>query len=228
MMIILGSGGILGDAASAILKEGELAAAIEESKLTRRSSNGDLPQESIRTCLALAGVKPEQVDCVAIVRPLSSSTEGAMHLQLRAGFPNSRIAVLEHHTAHAASAYYASPFDEATVLTLDRAGDFRAGSLWRGIGNHLTLEKEIYYPDSLGDLYGRVTELLGFQANADEHKVQWLSVSADESRRDLFLEMMPRRDGEWLHIDRSFFSTERLTRGGFGPKFFERLGLEHG
>src|SRR5215472_8769071 len=193
-MNILGIGGILGDAASALLKDGELAAAIEQSKLTRRQHAAGLPQESIRTCLELAGIKPEQVDCVAIVRPLSSSGEDAMHLHLRAAFPNSRIVVLEHHTAHAASAYYASPFDQATVLTLDRAGDFRSGSMWRGERNRLRLEKEIYYPDSLGDLYGRVTQLLGFEANADEHKVQWLSVSGDDSLAGLFLEMMPARN----------------------------------
>ena len=56
-MIILGIGGILGDAASALLNDGELAAAVEESKLTRHKNTGDLPQESIRTCLSLAGVK---------------------------------------------------------------------------------------------------------------------------------------------------------------------------
>jgi carbamoyltransferase len=94
---------------------------------------------------------------------------------LRARFPNSRIVVVEHHTAHAASAYYPSPFEEATVLTLDRAGDFRCGTRWHAAGTQLSLERELYYPDSLGDLYGRVTELLGFRANLEEHKVQWLS-----------------------------------------------------
>jgi carbamoyltransferase len=226
-VIILGIGGILGDTASAVLKDGVLAAAIEEAKLTRRRGSGELPLESMRTCLALAGAKPEDVDAVAIVRPLPAS-ESDLHLHLRAAFPNSRIVVVEHHTAHAASAYYPSPFDEATVVTLDRAGDFRSGSMWRGAGNRLTLEKEIYYPDSLGDVFGRVTELLGFHANADEHKVQWLSVSGDERFRDLFLEMMPLRNGEWLRIDRSFFSTERLTRGSFSAKFFARLGLDDG
>src|SRR5436190_6202222 len=175
-MIILGIGGILGDAASAVLKDGQLAAAVEESKLVRRThwgGHGDLPERSIATCLELAGAKPEQVDAVAIVRPVPESD---FHLKLRTQFPNARIVVLEHHLAHAASAYFPSPFDEATVLTLDRGGDFRSGSLWRAAGNRMTLEKEIYYPDSLGDLYGRVTELLGFRANSDEHKVQWLSV----------------------------------------------------
>jgi carbamoyltransferase len=227
-VIILGIGGILGDAASAIVKDGELAAAVEESKLTRRRHAGGLPQESIRACLALAGVQAEEVDAVAIVRPLSPVSEGALHLQLRAAFPNSRIVVVEHHAAHAASAYYPSPFDEATVLTLDRAGDFRSGSKWHAQGNRLTLQNEIYYPDSLGDLYGRVTELLGFHDNVDEHKVQWLSVSGDDRFRGLFLEIMPAQAGGGLRIDRSYFSTERLTRGSFSTKFFERIGLEDG
>src|SRR5206468_3869748 len=98
--------------------------------------------------------------------------------------------VVEHHLAHAASAYYASPFDEATVLTLDHGGDFRCGSKWRAQGTRMTLEHEHYLPDSLGELYGRVTELLGMQANAEEHKVQWLSVAGDASFTELFLDIL--------------------------------------
>ena len=87
------------------------------------------------------------------------------------------MVMVEHHAAHAASAYYPSPFEEATVLTLDRDGDFRSAARWHASGNQLQLEKDLYYPDSLGDLYSRVTELLGFTAGADEHKVQWLSAA---------------------------------------------------
>src|SRR5437016_5513840 len=119
-MIILGIGGLGGDAAAAILKDGELAAAVEESKLVRRRTHwggGDvMPERAIATCLDLAGADPTQVDTVAIVRPIPSND---IHLRLRAEFPGSRIVVLEHHLAHAASAYYCSPFEEATVLTLD-------------------------------------------------------------------------------------------------------------
>src|SRR5580700_5883996 len=158
-MIILGIGGILGDAAAAILRDGELVAAVEESKLVRRRLNwggaSGLPEHSIAMCLQLAGVKPPQVDAVAVARP--------------------------------ASAYFASPFDEATVLTLDRGGDFRCGSRWRAEGSRMTLEQEYYAPDSPGDLYGRVTELLGLEANADEHKVQWMSMHGDDRYKGLFL-----------------------------------------
>jgi carbamoyltransferase len=223
-MIILGIGGLLGDAAAAIIKDGQLAAAVEEVKVTRQYRVGGLPEASIASCLSLAGAKPEDVDCVAIVRPLSTGPEAGLHLQLRARFPNSRLVVVSHHAAHAASAFYASPFDQATVLTLDRTGDFRCGALWRASGAQLNLEKEIYYPDSLGDLYGRVTELLGFKANADEHKVQWLSVQGDDRFRSLFLEILSSKPGEWLRVDRSFLDAERMTHGGFSEKFFARLG----
>jgi carbamoyltransferase len=225
-MIILGIGGLLGDAASAILKDGALVAAIEESKLVRRRTHwgghGELPEHSIAKCLELAGATPQQVDAVAIVRPIPESD---FHLKLRARFPESRIVVLEHHLAHAASAYYPSPFEEATVLTLDRGSDLRCGSRWQASGTRMTLEHEQYSPDSLGDLYGRVTELLGFDADVDEHKVQWLSVGGDGRYRDLFLEILCLSDSG-PRLDRSFFSTERLNRGGFSARFYERLGLK--
>ncbi len=216
----------MGGGASALLKDGELAAAVEESKLVRRSTApaGDLPERSISACLDLAHARPEDVDAVAVVRPVP---ETGFHLKLRARFPNSRIVAVEHHLAHAASAYYPSPFDEATVLTLDRAGDFRCGSRWHARGTQMTVEAEQYYPDSIGDLYGRVTELLGFEANLDEHKVQWLSVTGDSRYRDLFLEVLcPSEAGP--RLNRSYFSTERLKHGGFSTRFYERLGLRDG
>jgi carbamoyltransferase len=227
-MLILGIGGILNDAAAAILKDGRLAAAVEEKKMSRRHAPGELPEASIATCLRLAGVSREKVDCVAIARPFGAGPETALHLALRADFPNSQILLVEHHAAHAASAFYASDFPEATVLTLDRAGDFRCGARWKASGNQLVLEKELYYPDSLGDLYGRVTELLGFQSKADEHKIQWLSAAGSDDFTDLFLEIMEMKEGGWPRLDRSFFDSDRMSHGGFSAKFYERLGLADG
>ncbi len=224
-MIILGIGGILSEAAAAILKDGVLVGAAEERKLARQSHPGELPDESISTCLKLAGATHEQVDAVAIVRPIAAGPEAAQHLALRAKFPNSRIVLVDHHTAHAASAFYPSPFAEATVLTLDRAGDFRCGARWRASAGQLVLEQEQYYPDSLGDLYRRVTELLGFDPDADAHKIQWLSASGDDGFAPLFLEILGQKQGEWPRIDRSFFDADRLGRGGFSARFYERLGL---
>lgn len=228
-MVILGIGGLLNDAACAIVKDGRLVAAVEQKKLARRFHPGELPDEAIAICLEMAGVPTAAVDCVALVRPFSSGVETAIHLELRGAFPNGQIVLVEHHVAHAASAYYASPFDQATVLTLDRGGDFRCGARWRASGNQLTLERELYYPDSLGDLYGRVTALLGFEANADEHKVQWLSATCPDDRyHELFLEILSLRNGNWPRIDRSFFHGERQGRGGFSARFYQRLDLDDG
>ncbi len=227
-MIILGISGILGDAASAILKDGEIAAAVEESKLVRRrpewAGHGELPVHSMETCLELAGVRPEQVDAVSVVRPIPDSD---FHLKLQARFPNARIVAMGHHQAHAASAYYPSPFDEAVVLTLDHGGDLCCGGRWQARGTHIAMELEQYAPDSVGDLYGRVTELLGFGANSEEHKVQWLSVCGDSRYRELFLEILNVCEAG-PRIDHSFFSTDRVQKGGFGSRFYQRLGLQDG
>jgi carbamoyltransferase len=221
-MTIVGLGGILKEAACAVLKDGRIAAAIEEKKVARNRPAGELPVTSIAECLKLAGTKPDEVGCVALVRPFAHSHETALHLQLRAMFPHARLVLVEHQMAHAASAYYVSQFEEATVLTLDRAGDFRCGARFHAEGTRLQSEVEQYYPDSFGDLYGRVTELLGFAPGADEHKVQWLSTSGDDRFVPLFREILSDHS---LHRDPSFFDASRVGAGGFSARFYDRLGL---
>ena len=151
----------MGDAACAVLKDGELKAAIEENKLDHVWKPGGLPQASIAECLRLAGTSRDQVECVAVVRPFARAPESQVHSILRDQFPKAEIVVVEHHQAHAASAFFASPFEEATVLTLDHAGDFRCGARWQAKDTQIQAEREWYYPDSLGRLYGAVTQLLG-------------------------------------------------------------------
>src|ERR1700676_4330135 len=223
-MTILGLGGLLDDAACAVLKNGELKAAVEEAKLTRGFRPGSLPTASVEECLRVAGSTREEVDAIALVRPFALGTEPDFHLSLRDQFPRAEIVVVEHHQAHAASAFFASPFEEATVLTLDHSGDFRCGARWSASQNQIQVDREWYYPDSLGRLYGAVTELLGFRAGADEHKVQWLSTSGDERFTGLFREIV----SESARLDPSFFDGHRLAGGGFSAKFFDRLDLTEG
>src|SRR5947209_13775698 len=160
-MIIVGLGGILKDAACAVLRDGRLVAAIEERKLNRHWTAGTIPAASIAECLRMAGASPSEVDCVATVRPFAEGSERAFHLRLRGMFPRSRMVLVDHQTAHAASAYYPSNFEHATVVTMDRAGDLRCGARFHGAGPNLRLESEQYLPDSFGDLYSRVTQFLG-------------------------------------------------------------------
>lgn len=227
-MIILGIGGILDDAACAILKDGELVAAVEQKKLARRRRAGELPEEAIAACLRMAGVGEAALDCVAITRPFASGPAGGLHLKIRQKYPNARIVLVGHHLAHAASAYYVSPFEEATVLSIDRGSDFRSGARWHASGNTLQLEQDIYYPDSFGDLFGRVTEFLGFEPRADEHKVQWLSTSGDDRFIPVFLDILAMGEERVPRFDRSYFDGDRLSHGGFSAKFYERLGLKDG
>ena len=216
-MNILGIGGVLGDAAAAVVRDGRIAAAIEEAKLTRRPHSGKLPEAAVAECLKIAGITAADVDFVALARPLPPGSELPVALR---EFRNARVVSIDHHAAHAASAYLASPFDNAVVVTLDREGDLRCGARWRGAGSQLTLEREILYPDSIGELYGRVTELLGMQSRADEHRVQWLSASGQPKYAGVFAGMI---DGQT--IDQSYFDSGRQGHGGFGVKFFDKLGL---
>src|SRR6202042_513957 len=109
----------------------------------------------------------------------------------------------------------------AAVITLDREGDLRCGSKWRGENNRLVLEEEILYPDSIGELYGRVTELLGFQRRADEHRGQWLSATGEPRYQAVVAAIV--HDNA---IDQSYFDSGRQGHGGFGSKFFDALGLD--
>ncbi len=210
-MNILGIGGVLSDAAAAVIKNGQIAASVEEAKLTRRSEPGRLPEAAIAACLKMAGLAPGDINHVALARPLP--TGSALPAALRV-FTKARVDTVDHHAAHAASAYYASPFEEATVITLDREGDLRCGAKWHGAGNTLTLEEEILYPDSIAELYGRVTELLGMRARSDEHRVQWLSVTGQPRFASLFNQIVRGRS-----IDASFYDD-----GAFSTKFHSGLG----
>jgi carbamoyltransferase len=218
-MMILGLGGLQGGGACAVLKDGAIVAAIEESKLSRTPRPG-VPEAAVAECLRLAGVSRDVVDCVAVVRPVDPS----LHFSLRELFPRAEVAVVEHHLAHAASAFFASPFEKATVLTLDHTGDFGCGARWNAQSNQLQLEKEWQYPDSLAWLYSAVTELLGHRAGADEHKVQWLSTSGSDRFHELFHEIAAPSG----RLDATFFDGHPSANGGFSAKFFERLGLDDG
>ena len=222
----MGLGGLLSDPSCCVLKDGRLASAVEQAKVSRHDRPGDFPDEAFQFALNAAAIKPESIDCAAVARPFAPASESLGLLELQARFPGSEIAVVEHHQAHAASAYYCSPFESAMVLSMDRAGDYRSAVLYRGEGNQLTSVREMYFPDSLGDLFNRVTDLLGFESRADEHKVQWLSVSGKPRYAPVFEKMLGRNGSTWPRFDRSYFDADRLTHGGFSARFFEECGID--
>ena len=127
--VLVGLGGLLSDAGCCVIKNGRWASAVEQSKVARRERYEPFPDEAFGTALGAAGVKANDVECIAIARPFSAESESGTLLNLRSRFPQSEVVVVEHHTAHAASAYFASGFEQATVLSIDRAGDYRSAVL---------------------------------------------------------------------------------------------------
>jgi carbamoyltransferase len=226
--VIVGLGGFLSDPACCVIKDGQLAFAVEQTKVTRQDRRTGFPDEAVEIALRNASIKREEIDCVSVARPFAAGIESSAQIDLRSRFPQSQIVVVEHPHAHAASAFYTSPFDSAAVLSVDRAGDFRSAVLFEGQANQLTRMRELYYPDSIGDLYNRVTGLLGFEARADEHKVQWLSASGKPSYAGVFRQILRRSGSAWPQIDRTYFDAERTGSGGFGQRFFEVTGLTAG
>ena len=225
-MLLLGIGGWLHDGAAAIMRDGRILAAVEEEKVSREPHRGGLPSRAIDACLKQVAARPTEIDCVALVRPLGSRTDNSFHLHLKTLFTNARIVVTDHHDAHAASAYFASPFNDARVLTLDRFGDMRCGAVWQGNGATLEAVEELYAPDSPAVVYSRVTELLGFQSGREEHKVQWLSLAGRPLYRDLFFTIMGGAGARLPNLDHSYFDPSRQVHGAFSDKFYRELGLD--
>ncbi|HEY7680096.1 MAG TPA: carbamoyltransferase N-terminal domain-containing protein [Terriglobia bacterium] len=219
------------DAAAALLEGTRLVAAVEEEKLARVRRARGLPTRAIRYCLAAANLRPEQIDHVALARPLRgepggmSRGESWIPRRLKLEFSASKIVVLDHHVCHAAAAYFSSPFDEAGVLTLDETGDLKTASLSLARGIELTPLEESYFPDSLGNLFSRVTALAGFTPGGDEHKLQWLSAWGKPTYAPVFRRMLRLEGGALLSVDQTYFRGERDETGGFAEKFFEETGL---
>lgn len=224
-MLILGIGGWLHDGAAAALADGEIVAAIEEEKLQRQRHAGGMPSRAVDACLEMAGAERKDVDVVALARPLGAGRDPSFHLRFKTLFPNARMIVVDHHDAHAAGAFYTSPFEKARVLTLDRRGDMRCGALWEGAGDRLEALREFYLPDTPAALYSRITELVGFRAGAEEHKLQWLSVRGEARFKELFLEILGYSEAGGLSLDHSYFDLSRSSEGGFGEKFYSRSGI---
>src|SRR5215467_3341837 len=99
------------------------------------------------------------------------------------------IVCFEHQLCHAASAFYASPFDRALILTLDEQGDGVSGTVSLGEGNRIRTLQSMPLPHSVGRVYSQITSLIGFVPRLDEHKTQWLSLQGDADFKDVFLQM---------------------------------------
>jgi carbamoyltransferase len=134
-----------------------------------------------------------------------------------------RLLFAEHHQSHAASAFFASPFNRAVVLTLDGVGEWATTSASIGNGNRLEMIKEIHFPHSLGLLYSAFTHYAGFKVNSGEYKLMGLAPYGSPRFRDLILDNLIdlKADGSF-RLDLSYFDYcvgLRMTNAKFEQLF---------
>ena len=134
-----------------------------------------------------------------------------------------KIFFASHHEAHAASAFFPSPFPRAAILTLDGVGEWSTATLGRGDGSNLELLHELRFPHSLGLLYSAFTHFCGFRVNSGEYKLMGLAPYGEPRYRNLILETLLdlRADGSFrLNLDHfGFLHGERMTNSRFARLF---------
>jgi len=214
---ILGISAFYHDSAAALVVDGQIRAAAQEERFTRRKHDDAFPARAITYCLQEAGLQAGDLDYVAFYdkpftkferlletylayapRGLGSFAQAMpiwlkdkLHLRskIRRGLVSSTapLVFLEHHESHAASAFFPSPFEEAAILTLDGVGEWATTSYGTGAGNRLTLTHQLRFPHSLGLLYSAFTYYCGFKVNSGEYKLMGLAPYGQPVYRDAIL-----------------------------------------
>ncbi|WP_297068920.1 carbamoyltransferase [Thermococcus sp.] len=168
-----------GHDAGAVLIDGDKVLAVNEERLNRVKKYRGFPSLSMLEVLKMANASPEDIDIIAIAG-IFRKRKRLLELEanLRATFGpdfKQKILFVEHHLAHAASAYHTSGWREAIALSIDAAGDGLSSSIYLAIDGQMIRIGQSTYLDSLGDFYASITELLGFKPMHDEGKVMSLA-----------------------------------------------------
>lgn len=135
------------------------------------------------------------------------------------------VICFEHQLCHAASAFYASPFDRALILTLDESGDGLSGAVSIGEGNLIRTVQLMALPHSVGRVYSQTTNLLGFAPHSEEQKTQWLSLHGEPAFKNVFLDLLGGASNGSLRLDLSYFDRRLAPQTEFSQKFYRRLGF---
>ncbi|MGH9747221.1 MAG: carbamoyltransferase family protein [Candidatus Acidiferrales bacterium] len=146
-------------------------------------------------------------------------------LREMAGGSGDRVQGFDHYLSHAASAYFASPFDRSLIVTLDERGEGRCGFAGVGEGTRIREVAGIAFPHSLAWVYTQVTKLAGFRPHADEHKVQWLSTVGEPVFADLFVRMLQRSPQSPPHLNSKYFQRDFAGELAFSDEFYRRVGI---
>ncbi len=253
-MDILGISCYFHDAAAALLRDGRLVAAAEEERFTRRKHDYEFPQHAIDFCLRAGGIAGRDLDWVvffekpfvkferllltcmqtfprsrrvfqdAMITWLSDKVWIRHLIQTRLGVPASRILFGEHHLSHAASAFFASPFEEAAILTVDGVGEWCTASLGIGKGTEIRVLKEMRFPHSLGLLYSAFTAFLGFEVNEGEYKVMGMAPFGVPRYQDEVRKLIRVGEDGSFELDMDYFAFHYSPDRTFSPKFVELFG----
>ncbi|MCF8378701.1 MAG: carbamoyltransferase [Bacteroidales bacterium] len=210
-MKILGISAFYHDSAAALIIDGEIVAAAQEERFTRKKADHSFPVNAINYCLHHEAISIIDLDAVVFYdKPLLKferlletyygfSPKGVasfvtaipawikekvflkkiIHDELSkiGSYSKKDLKLLfpEHHLSHAASAFFASPYKEAAILTIDGVGEWATASLGYGSGNTIKNFKELHFPHSVGLLYSAFTYFLGFRVNSGEYKLMGLA-----------------------------------------------------
>jgi carbamoyltransferase len=204
MTYVLGISAYYHDSAAALVRDGEIVAAAQEERFSRKKHDRRFPHRAVNFCLGEAFIEPPELDGVVFYdnplltldRVLKNSVTVApsgrdqfveacrallgakarvqRDLEQCLGEP-SRLLLTHHHMAHAASCFYPSPFDSAAILIIDGVGEWATSTLGVGAGNRIELLEELRYPHSLGLLYSAFTYHCGFKVNSGEYKLMGLA-----------------------------------------------------
>jgi len=211
---ILGISAFYHDSAACLLKDGQIIAAAQEERFTRKKHDQAFPNNAIQYCLKEAGIEGSDLDCVAFYdkpflkferiletyltfAPIGiKSFLKAMPLWIKKKLwikeiikdelnYSGKIIFPEHHESHAASAFFPSPFQEAAFITMDGVGEWSTSSFGIGKDNQIELLADIQFPHSLGLLYSAFTYYTGFRVNSGEYKIMGLAPYGEAKYKDL-------------------------------------------
>jgi carbamoyltransferase len=216
-MYILGISAFYHDSAVCLVEDGDIIFAAQEERYTRKKHDSSFPINAIRDCLINSGITTKNIDYVAfydkpflkferiletylayapfgirsflMAMPLWIRKKLWIKELIRKELDYDNIVIFpEHHMSHAASAFFASPYQEAAFLTMDGVGEWATTSYGIGKGNEVQMLAEIQFPHSLGLLYSAFTYYTGFRVNSGEYKVMGLAPYGEPKYKDLILE----------------------------------------
>src|SRR3989454_582164 len=233
---ILGISAFYHDSAACLLQDGEIVAAAQEERFSRKKGDASFPARAVEACLraggitagdltyvgfyakpllkferilsSYLGVAPRGLRSFFLAAPVWLKDKLYMDRQLRAALGYSgEILYAEHHESHAASAFFPSPFEEAAILTMDGVGEWATASFGVGRRGDIEIIKELHWPDSLGLLYSAFTYYTGFKVNSGEYKVMGLAPYGEPKYVDtIYRELVDLRDDGSFTLNQKYFN----------------------